>query len=564
MKLCSCPQSVHRIWLACLILLSLLSVGPIGCATGKKRLQRKSIEQLYLEAVRARANQISEVKSSKGSDEVVWEEVVEEEVSLQQPAKSIVEKHSDTNTLPQLRRHEKEAIQIEGATLEESTEIAPEQATEARHLNKIFDETWPAKAVSYQEASAPEGAGPEGAGPEDAGPEDAGTVKPASEVTYLYDKDWLGDDLVEAIQELALIGNVTVMIDENVGGEVTGTTKANTFEEALESILLPHSLYYTKEVDKYYIAPADPKSPMFRLISVHDEFIPLYQDVNVLLESLPDRLQVFAKKIASPDRILIDAPKPIIEEIKTRLQELDVLVPQVKLEAIVCFIAPEQGFQFGLDWNHAVKIDGQSSFNFGISGLSFSGLASQKGFQNTFSDYAVTSGFLKLLAREGYLTLRAAPSVVASTGKQATISISRETYFSLQPANAVNIFRQDVQTVNAGIVLNITPTIRGDTISVNLEKAEVSEDVRTNDSRPELNSNPYPIINRRTVSTTVNVKDGETLVIGGLVQRQTVDRINRVVGLSDIPMLGNLFRTVEKQEQDVEVAIFISPSLVRE
>jgi type II secretory pathway component GspD/PulD (secretin) len=542
-----------------LILLSLLSVGPIGCATGKKRLQRKSIEQLYLEAVRARANQISEVKSSKGSDEVVWEEVVEEEVSLQQPAKSIVEKHSDTNTLPQLRRHEKEAIQIEGATLEESTEIAPEQATEARHLNKIFDETWPAKAVSYQEASAPEGAGPEGAGPED-----AGTVKPASEVTYLYDKDWLGDDLVEAIQELALIGNVTVMIDENVGGEVTGTTKANTFEEALESILLPHSLYYTKEVDKYYIAPADPKSPMFRLISVHDEFIPLYQDVNVLLESLPDRLQVFAKKIASPDRILIDAPKPIIEEIKTRLQELDVLVPQVKLEAIVCFIAPEQGFQFGLDWNHAVKIDGQSSFNFGISGLSFSGLASQKGFQNTFSDYAVTSGFLKLLAREGYLTLRAAPSVVASTGKQATISISRETYFSLQPANAVNIFRQDVQTVNAGIVLNITPTIRGDTISVNLEKAEVSEDVRTNDSRPELNSNPYPIINRRTVSTTVNVKDGETLVIGGLVQRQTVDRINRVVGLSDIPMLGNLFRTVEKQEQDVEVAIFISPSLVRE
>lgn len=554
MKLFPCPQSVHRIWLVCLILLSLLSVGQVGCATGKKRLQRKSIEQLYLEAVRARANQISEVRSSKPSDKVVWEEVAEEEISPQQPAKSILEKQSDSNSLPQLRRHEEGSVETEGDSPEESADILPDQATEARRLNKIFDETWPAKAVSYQEASAPE----------ESGTEDVATVKPASEVTYMYDKEWSGDDLVGVIQELALIGNVTVMIDENVGGEVKGTTKANTFEEALETILLPHSLYYAKEGDKYYIAPADPKSPMFRLISAHDEFIPFYQDVNVLLESLPDRLQVFAKKIASPDRILIDAPKPIIEEIKTRLQELDVLVPQVKLEAIVCFIAPEQGFQFGLDWNHAVKIDGQSSFNFGISGLSFSGLASQKGFQNTFSDYAVTSGFLKLLAREGYLTLRAAPSVVASTGKQATISISRETYFSLQPANAVNIFRQDVQTVNAGIVLNITPTIRGDTISVNLEKAEVSEDVRTNDSRPELNANPYPIINRRTVSTTVNVKDGETLVIGGLVQRQTVDRINRVVGLSDIPVLGNLFRSVEKQEQDVEVAIFISPSLVRE
>jgi type II secretory pathway component GspD/PulD (secretin) len=90
----------------------------------------------------------------------------------------------------------------------------------------------------------------------------------------------------------------------------------------------------------------------------------------------------------------------------------------------------------------------------------------------------------------------------------------------------------------------------------------VSEDIRTSDSRSELTANPYPIINRRVVSTDVNVRDGQTIVIGGLVQRQTVDRINRIPGLSRIPIAGKLFQTIEKQEQDVEVAIFISPRIV--
>ena len=76
--------------------------------------------------------------------------------------------------------------------------------------------------------------------------------------------------------------------------------------------------------------------------------------------------------------------------------------------------------------------------------------------------------------------------------------------------------------------------------------------------------NPYPQINRRTVSTTVHVKDGETIVIGGLVQRQTVDRVAKVPVLGSLPGFGRVFQTVEQREQDVEVVIFISPRLVHQ
>jgi type II secretory pathway component GspD/PulD (secretin) len=176
----------------------------------------------------------------------------------------------------------------------------------------------------------------------------------------------------------------------------------------------------------------------------------------------------------------------------------------------------------------------------------------------------VTSAFVRLLASEGYITIRAAPRVTAKDGEKANISINRETFFSLQPNNNSLLFQQNIQKVEAGISLEIIPRVHGDMISVKISKAEVSEDIRASDSRSELTSNPYPIINRRVVSTDVNVRDGQTIVIGGLVQRQTVDRINRIPGLSRIPIAGKLFQTVEKQEQDVEVAIFISPRIVND
>ncbi|EGF24896.1 protein containing Type II and III secretion system domain [Rhodopirellula baltica WH47] len=98
-------------------------------------------------------------------------------------------------------------------------------------------------------------------------------------------------------------------------------------------------------------------------------------------------------------------------------------------------------------------------------------------------------------------------------------------------------------------------------MTIDIEKAEVSEDVRN--ATPALSINQYPIINRRSVSTTVSVKDGKTIVIGGLVQRETVDRVNRIPGLSRLPGVGYLFQTTQRQTRDAEVVIFISPRIVR-
>jgi type IV pilus assembly protein PilQ len=155
--------------------------------------------------------------------------------------------------------------------------------------------------------------------------------------------------------------------------------------------------------------------------------------------------------------------------------------------------------------------------------------------------------------------------VTAKDGQKADIGISRETFFSIQAnSNAGGdnnsfFIQQDVQKVESGISLILTPHIRGDMVTIEIEKAEVSEDIRTANAEAALNQ--YPIINRRSVSTTVTVKDGRTIVIGGLVQRETVDRENRIPFLGQIPILGYLFKTTQQQTRDVEVVIFLSPRI---
>ena len=387
-------------------------------------------------------------------------------------------------------------------------------------------------------------------------------VSPALEDKDLVNEIFDQTDIGEAIQVLATNCNKTVVVDDSIGGVTSVQITNEPFDIALAKVLAPLGFYFAESDGTYYVASSEPDSPLFSKIAKRSQYSPVHHDVKSLIGLLPPRFKKYVNSSDTRNLILIDAPPDIGQEIATRIREIDTPVTQVELEAIVCVVSPDSGFRFGLDWNHVVGINGVDSFKAGLTGLTFSGSTSPTGARNAFSDFAVTSAFVRLLAQEGYVTIRAAPRVTTKDGEKANIAINRETFFSIQNQTSSAFFTPQIQKVEAGISLEITPRVHGDMISVQISKAEVSEDIRTSDVRPELTSNPYPIINRRTVSTSVNVPAGHTIVIGGLVQRQTVERINRIPVLSKIPLAGKLFQTIEKQEQDAEVAIFISPKIV--
>lgn len=370
-------------------------------------------------------------------------------------------------------------------------------------------------------------------------------------------------DVRQAIQSIAAQAEVSVIVDQQVSGIVSAVIEDQPFDVALRRILMPLGLVFKQTSTKEYIVGvADPSSPLFSKLAERMEFMPMHLAPEELFSLIPERDQKFLNVVDGRNRIIVEAPPELAKTIMDRLRQFDTPIPQVELEAIVCVISPDHQFQSGLDWGHAATLNGSEILNIGMAGLAFTGTGSGAGASNAFSDFAVTSAFVKLLAQEGYLAIRAAPRVTAQDGKQAKIAITRESFFSTQPQSDNAFFRQDIEQVQAGIELDITPIVRGDNITVQIEKAEVSEDLRTSQLNSNITENPFPQINRRSVSTTVHVRDGETIVIGGLVQRQTVDRVARVPVLGGIPGLGRMFQTVEQKEQDAEVIIFISPRLV--
>ncbi len=369
-------------------------------------------------------------------------------------------------------------------------------------------------------------------------------------------------DVREAVQALATQAGVSIVLDDTARGAVTCTIENESFEVALQRILLPLGMVYRKKDNLYLIGSVDPSSNLFPHIAETIEFRPNHLSTQELLALLPARQAQFVRMVDKRNLIVIEAPHDTAQQIHTQLLSADQPIPQIMIEALVCVVAPERGMQFGMDWNHGLQVNGLNRLNVGLSGLSFTGEVSPYGAQNAFDDFAVTSAFMKLLAKEGYVTIRAAPRVMAKDGEKAEISIARDTFFSIQQGNNQFVFNQNVQKVDSGISLILTPQIRGETIQLYIEKAEVSEDVRSIDPQQQLNNSPYPVINRRNVATTVQVKDQQTIVIGGLMQRQTVDRESRIPYLGAMPLVGAAFRKVEKQEQDAELAIFISPKIV--
>ncbi|MCC6508235.1 MAG: protein transporter [Pirellulaceae bacterium] len=369
-------------------------------------------------------------------------------------------------------------------------------------------------------------------------------------------------DVRQALQLLSAASGMTIIVDDQIGGVTSAQLNNVLLEDALSQILLPLGFVFVYRDGVYMVAPPNPASPLFSYVAKRFQYSPQHHPATELVELLPPRFKDFFQVSDERNIIIIDAPETIGQELAQRLQELDQPVEQVVLEAIVCVTSPESNFRFGMDWNHVVGVGGIDQLKIGMSGLAFNGSASPTGTDNAFSDFAVTSAFVRLLSQQGYVTIRAAPRVTAKDGEKATISIARETFFSLQPNNNQLLFNNNLQKVEAGISLIITPHVRGDLVAMEIEKAEVSEDIRTNEDTSSTSNTTFPIINRRQVSTKVDVRDGQTIVIGGLVQRQTVDKVNRIPLLGSLPGIGALFRTVEKQEREAEVAIFISPRIV--
>ncbi|HYE01929.1 MAG TPA: hypothetical protein VD963_01710, partial [Phycisphaerales bacterium] len=181
-------------------------------------------------------------------------------------------------------------------------------------------------------------------------------------------------------------------------------------------------------------------------------------------------------------------------------------------------------------------------------------------------NFAVSSTDFELLVRaleaQGRLEVLSRPQILVKNNEEARIQVGEniaivEGVERLRDGNT----RSDVTRKDVGIILNVIPTINADGyVSMDIMPEISSVSARTTQISEDFQA---PIIDTREVETNVTVRDGETVVIGGLIQTRDDERNTRVPVLSSIPLLGEAFKSKRYSHVKTELLVILTPRVVR-
>jgi pilus assembly protein CpaC len=164
---------------------------------------------------------------------------------------------------------------------------------------------------------------------------------------------------------------------------------------------------------------------------------------------------------------------------------------------------------------------------------------------------------LQALASKGLAKILAEPNLLVKSGEEGDfLAGSKIPYSVLVSTGGAATTSIIFETV--GVKLKFKPEVlENGLISLKLDPAEVSSIAGT------LSVNGYPIIDTRDVRTSVQLRDGESLVLAGLLQEQQIKNMQKIPILGDIPILGALFRATHDEISEKELVFFITPKLVQ-
>jgi len=166
-------------------------------------------------------------------------------------------------------------------------------------------------------------------------------------------------------------------------------------------------------------------------------------------------------------------------------------------------------------------------------------------------------GVLRALATKNLAKMLAEPNLLVTSGKEGRFLAGSRIPVSVLSAVG-GAATPTIEYINIGVKINFKPEVmENGLISLMIEPAEVSSIAGT------LAVNGYPIIDTREIRTNVQLKDGESLILGGLLQEETIKTMSKIPLLGDIPILGALFRSTQDDLKEKELVFFITPRIVK-
>ena len=278
--------------------------------------------------------------------------------------------------------------------------------------------------------------------------------------------------------------------------------------------------------------------------------------------------------------LIITAPEPQYRQLRSVIDMLDQRRAQVFVESLIAEVSADKAAEFGVQWMSGTGTNGSLvgllGTNFAVGGTNLltlaAGAASGNYTASTGLNLAVgaqRNGALALgaLARflqsNGDANVLSTPNLLTLDNEEAKIVIGQNVPFvtgsyAAAAAGTTNPFTT-IERKDVGLTLRVRPQIsENGTI-----KMQVYQEVSNVDAK-SVGSKDGLITNKRSIETNVLVNDGSIVVLGGLLQDDTSTSQEKVPGLGDIPLFGNLFKSEARSRKKTNLMVFLRPVVVRD
>jgi type IV pilus assembly protein PilQ len=381
-----------------------------------------------------------------------------------------------------------------------------------------------------------------------------------------------------ALQRIAEFAKVNIIVSDKVQGNVSLHLHQVTWQEALKIICQTQGLGQRNIGNSILVAP------LSELLTYDKQQLQIQDD---LKNSQPLKTNTFqlkygkaqayydtfknstntllsprGKVVVNPrtNFLLVEDLSDNLKRIRQYIEQTDVALRQVEIEARIVTIDKSYEQQLGIKWNvQAAPVttaqgSGGRGFNLDLGAGAIDGTKPGSIALATLANDVLIGLELSALEAEGNGEVLSSPRLLTADQQEAIIEQGQEIPYQENAGGATGATTTSFK--QAVLRLKVTPQIISD--NKLLLRLEVNQDAKSRDTSKD----GIPLIDTRHISTNILINNGETVVLGGIYERNKSDSITRIPFISDVPLIGNLFKHRRISDQRNELLIFVTPRIV--
>ncbi|ACB10033.1 type II secretion system protein GspD [Thermotoga sp. RQ2] len=351
--------------------------------------------------------------------------------------------------------------------------------------------------------------------------------------------------ILDALADISAQTGVPIIADTTVTGFITMELNEVPLEQALKMILMPGGYVYRKMDGFYFVGSPDPANPAFRYLVETKTYKLKYITTVDAEELLPPLYRNYVKFNEKNNMITITAPEEIIQEFEKDLEKIDIPIPQVKISVIVTEVSKDYSNELGLN---SLDYSFGSGQEFNENWSATLGLVT--GLINVQTDvFGQILAQLKLLEEDQKAKITADPWIIVKSGEKASLFLGERQVVLLQAEGAVS----RIESIDVGVSIDIQPRV--------MDKEELELTLSPKVSHFAGEKLGTFAVKQNELSTTLFLKNGQTVVISGATIEDNAQTNSGVPILNKIPLIRYLFGGTMKKDSQKELYIFIKAEI---